>query len=259
MAEDNKHQWLTLAAVLAIAVFSGCSQQQYGVYREASTARPAGWPLARVSRGIVRIKIPIGQGTLEDRGYHTSYEVSTGIVLDAQGTVLTCAHAIRNASSGGILVTPSGSDTSYKATVMEVDEALDLAILSVSMSGLEAVAMRPATAADCGTSVLMAGFPTQKTYLSHYDPMFASGLLGRVDRTVTARTGPSGATLLLEIQGWVGHGFSGGPVVSSTGEIIGMVMLRVEDNGQWGGYTLAVPAQTIRAFVNRTYNYNRTR
>ena len=168
----------------------------------------------------------------------------SGFILDKQGHILTNNHVIDNAQ----LVEVTLSDKKkYKATVVGVDKNHDIALLQIK----DVPNLTPATLAE--QSGLMVG---QRVYAIG-NPFGFSGTMTRgIISAIRSVAMPSGNKIedAIQTDASVNPGNSGGPLLNSRGEVIGITTLIASNpNGgadQSAGIGFAIPIQTARAFLD---------
>jgi putative serine protease PepD len=166
----------------------------------------------------------------------------TGFVVDGKGNIVTAAHVVNGASS----ITVTFQDgTTRKATLLGKDNATDVAVLKVDPSGLtlHPLALGSSASLDVGDSVAAIGDPFT------YDRSISTGIVSGLDRTISA---PNGFTVAHAIQtdAALNPGNSGGPVLDSSGKVIGIVdqiATNGSSNATSSGVGFAVPIDLVRA------------
>ena len=160
----------------------------------------------------------------------------SGVVYE-QDHVLTCAHVLRGDE---VAVTFADGRTEH-GKVAGVDPDLDLAVIAVETGDAPAVTWDPAAVAELGV-----GAPV----LALADPG-GRGLrttFGLVSSTGRSFRGPAGRRVggSIEHSAPLPRGSSGGPLVDTSGRLLGLNAVRRE-----GGLILAVPAEeAVRAKVD---------
>lgn len=162
----------------------------------------------------------------------------TGVIVNADGTVLTANHVVNG--STGVRVT-FGDGTQVDATVTGSDPATDIAVLIPA--GLPSVVV-PAVLGSAGR-------------LAVGDTVIAVGDQLGLTRTTTqgvvsglgrSTPGLDGTTIsgLIQFDAAVNHGSSGGPLLNSAGETVGIVVALANptDDGTFIGIGFAVPIAT---------------
>jgi serine protease Do len=164
----------------------------------------------------------------------------SGFVIHPDGYILTNYHVIEGSSS--IQVKVGGKE--YSANVVESLPAQDLALLKIEAHGLPVVALGNADSLQVG------------------DDVFAIGCPGGVCGTVTAgRVANTGVTITVEdgkqLQGMLmvdittDHGSSGGPLVNSRGEVVGITTA-----GQQGSFGFSIPINQAIPLLRRVPGFD---
>jgi S1-C subfamily serine protease len=174
----------------------------------------------------------------------------SGFILDKQGHILTNNHVIDNAQR--VEVTLSDKHK-YKATVVGVDKGHDLALLMIS----NAPNLQPATLAE--SEALAVG---QRVYAIG-NPFGLSGTMTRgIISAIRSIRGPQGNPIedAIQTDAAVNPGNSGGPLLNSRGEVIGITTL-IANNGadQSSGIGFAIPVNTAKAVIADFAKYGRVR
>jgi S1-C subfamily serine protease len=174
----------------------------------------------------------------------------SGFILDKQGHILTNNHVIDNAQK--VEVTLSDKHK-YKATVVGVDKGHDLALLQIN----NAPDLQPATLAE-STSLTVG----QRVYAIG-NPFGLSGTMTRgIISAIRSIRGPNNSPIedAIQTDAAVNPGNSGGPLLNSRGEVIGVTTL-IANNGadQSSGIGFAIPINTAKAVIADFAKYGRIR
>ena len=144
----------------------------------------------------------------------------TGMVLTSDGEVLTNNHVVQGAWKISVKV-PDGS--SYTATVVGVDPAHDVALIQLQdASNLETITPGDSSSVSVGDHVSGIGNALGKGGT----PAVATGSVTGLDRSITAND-PNGSseklTGMIQTNAHIQPGDSGGALVSSDGQVVGMI------------------------------------
>lgn len=152
-------------------------------------------------------------------GYQNAAAAGTGMVLTSDGLVLTNNHVIEGSTA--IQVTIESTGETYTATVLGTDATHDVALLQLQgASGLSTVTLDNDNGVVEGDAVTAVGNAE-----GGGDLLAAAGSVVATDQSMTASDGSSsGETLsgLIEFSAAVVPGDSGGPLLDSEGEVVGM-------------------------------------
>jgi S1-C subfamily serine protease len=145
----------------------------------------------------------------------------TGMILTSTGEVLTNNHVVEGASR--IDVEVAGHSGSYTAEVLGVDPSDDVALLQLQdASGLPTVSIGSASTLSSGQDVIAIG----NALGLGGAPSVTTGTISSLHRSITAHN-PSGDSErlddLIQTDAAIQPGDSGGALVNSSGEVIGMI------------------------------------
>jgi S1-C subfamily serine protease len=168
---------------------------------------------SRVDPGLVDVVSTLGDQQATAAG--------TGIVLTSNGEILTNNHVIDGATS--IKVTDVGNGRTYTAKVVGYDASQDVAVIQLqNASGLTVASLGNSSTVQTGDSVVALGNAGGKGGT----PSVATGTVTALNQSITASDEGSGnseqLTGLLETNANIQPGDSGGSLVNSYGQVIGM-------------------------------------
>ncbi len=171
--------------------------------------------------------------------------LASGIVIDARGRILTVASAVRDCDAIAVRL---DDGRELPAMLLGIDEDSDVALLSIPATDLIALKLAPAGADPVGNPVSAVGSGVGK------NPRISYGAVRRV------YTKPLGSLLLLSND--VYPGSSGGAALNARGELLGMVIGRLDeappdwaDAPSAGSATFAVHADDLRTLITHLENY----
>jgi S1-C subfamily serine protease len=170
--------------------------------------------------------------------------LGSGFVLDKAGHIVTNYHVVDGADS--IKVSFSNRDT-VKATVVGADPSTDLAVLKVGVgaSALTPLPLGNSDRVEVGDQVVAIGNPFGLVRTA------TAGIVSALQRNIQA---PNTYTIdhVIQTDAPINHGNSGGPLLNSRGEVIG-VNTQIETGGISGsgnvGIGFAVPSNTVKGVV----------
>ena len=174
----------------------------------------------------------------------------SGFILDKQGHILTNNHVIDNAQRVEVTLCDKHK---YKATVVGVDKGHDLALLQIN----NVPNLQPATLSESNN--LTVG---QRVYAIG-NPFGLSGTMTRgIISAIRSIRGPNNNPIedAIQTDAAVNPGNSGGPLLNSRGEVIGITTL-IANNGadQSSGIGFAIPVNTAKAVIADFAKYGRVR
>ena len=161
--------------------------------------------------------------------------LGTGVIVAADGTVLTANHVIADRSPISLVFSDGTRST---ATVASADPKHDVAALAPATLPQPVVPATLGGAVQVGGEVVAIGNPLGLTY------SVSSGVVSAVGRTATTNGGRFPG--LIQFDASVNPGSSGGPLLDAEGNVIGIV-LSIADPGRddaFAGIAFAVPVGT---------------
>jgi S1-C subfamily serine protease len=218
----NHKRGLILTGAVALAAGAatgGLIGSMHGV--TASTMTAASRSPLSASQIAQRVD-PALVDVVSTEGDQGATAAGTGIVLTSNGEVLTNNHVIRGATS--IKVTDVGNGRTYTAKVVGYDASRDVAVIQLqNASGLTTANLGDSSSVQSGDAVTALGNAGGKGGT----PSVATGAVTALNQSITASDEGSGVnseqlTGLIETNANIQPGDSGGALVNSYGQVIGM-------------------------------------
>ena len=143
----------------------------------------------------------------------------SGVILDAEGHVLTNDHVAGDAVDGGLQVTLADGRV-YEATLVGTDPTTDLAVIALvdPPADLVPAVLGDSDALAVGEAVMAVGNPLG------LDSTVTTGIVSALDRPVSTSDGTDETvvTNAIQIDAAINPGNSGGPLFNAAGEVIGI-------------------------------------
>lgn len=163
----------------------------------------------------------------------------SGFVLDQEGRILTNYHVIQNAQN--IQVTLD-DNTTFPASVVGVDAGNDIAVIQIDAPGELLVPVEMGESANLlvGQRAIVIGNP-----FGQFGRTLTTGVISALDRTLQS---PDGRAIsgIIQTDAAINQGNSGGPLLDSSGRVIGMNSAIFSPSGTNAGVGFAIPVETIR-------------
>jgi S1-C subfamily serine protease len=164
-------------------------------------AQPAAAPAAGAPPAVVQ-----GQGI-----------TGTGFVVASDGYVVTNAHVVPGCAS--VTVRSAGDTAMRSATLVDRDPRADLALLRAEGAFADVASFRDGPGIAQGDDVIAFGYPL-------------AGLLSDQGNltigTVSALAGINNDAQMIQISAPIQHGNSGGPVIDTSGNVVGVIVSKID-------------------------------
>jgi S1-C subfamily serine protease len=161
----------------------------------------------------------------------------SGSVLDKHGHILTNYHVIAGARE--MAVTLYNGET-YDATLVGLDPLNDIAVLRIAAPDdtLFPVLLGDSTRLRVGQKIYAIGNPFG------LERTMTVGIISSLNRSLPARSGRTMKSII-QIDAALNRGNSGGPLLNSRGELVGMNTAIASSTGENTGVGFAIPVATI--------------
>ena len=163
--------------------------------------------------------------------------VGSGVILDAEGNILTNYHVIEGATAIAVNV---DDDASYEAEIVGTDESSDLAVIRITDKGdaqLTPIEIGDSDDLSVGEWVMAIGSPFGN------EQSVSTGIVSALYRS-TAMQSTSGTTIyanMIQTDAAINPGNSGGALVNDNGELIGINSVIESYSGSSSGVGFAIP------------------
>jgi len=171
-----------------------------------------------------RFRIPQNRGDAPTRG------LGSGFIVSADGTILTNAHVVEHAEEVIVKLTDKRE---FKAKVLGLDTASDVAVLKIDAKELPAVKIGNGANTRVGEWVLAIGSPFG------FESSASAGIVSAHSRSL-----PDGSYVpFIQTDVAVNPGNSGGPLFNMAGEVIGINSQIYSRSGGYQGVSFAIPIE----------------
>ncbi len=166
----------------------------------------------------------------------------SGFVLDTDGHILTNYHVIRGAEH---IEVSFGNDTVVTAQVVGVDPRNDIAVLQVDVVPELLVPVELGTSANLkvGQRAIAIGNP-----FGQFERTLTTGVISALGRTLESQDGRT-ISGIIQTDAAINRGNSGGPLLDSSGRVIGINTAIFSPTGTSAGVGFAVPIDTVRRLL----------
>jgi len=165
----------------------------------------------------------------------------SGVILSEDGYIVTNNHVIKDADN--ITVTLANHKT-YKATLVGTDAKTDLAVLKIDAGNLPFLLYGNSDDINVGQWVMAIGYPW------NLDITVTAGIISAKTRTIQSETNPDRGETFIQTDAAVNLGNSGGALINTKGELVGINSALTSPTGTYAGYSYAIPVNIVKKKVN---------
>ena len=183
-----------------------------------------------------------GYGFGEGNTYDAQ-SVGTGVIVDESGYILTNSHVVNDGDTKSITVSLYDG-TDVEGTVLWSDAALDLAVVKVDVTNLTAADLGDSDQINIGSYSAAIGNPLGLDF----ERSMSQGIISGLNRSIQIGDATAAATMegLIQTDATINSGNSGGPLLNSKGEVIGINTAKAE-SGEGMGF--AIPINVAKPIV----------
>lgn len=169
----------------------------------------------------------------------------SGVVISQDGYIVTNNHVVKGASKIEIVL---NDKRSYIAEVIGTDPTTDLALLKVKETNLPFANYGNSDVVKIGEWVLAVGNPF------NLNSTVTAGIISAKGRNINILENNQGGLApiesFLQTDAAVNPGNSGGALVNTNGELVGINTAIASNNGSYQGYSFAIPVNIVKKVVS---------
>lgn len=185
--------------------------------------------------------IPDDQYHKKDNGFwdqifpRRAQTVGSGILISSDGYILTNNHVIDGAIEGEIEVVLNDKRT-FRGRIVGTDPTTDLAVIKIDAKNLPAITIGNSNKVDVGEWVLAIGNPFRLR------STVTAGIVSALSRNVQIIHDQMRVESFIQTDAAINKGNSGGALVNTSGELIGVNTAIASQSGNYQGYGFAIPS-----------------
>lgn len=177
----------------------------------------------------------------------------SGVIVSPDGYIVTNHHVIDGADEIEII---TNDDSTHVAQLIGSDAATDIALLKIEGANFPVIPFGDSDALKVGQWVLAVGNPFNLTSTVTAGIVSATGRAnlfapdGRRGRSPQMRARAEKFQTYIQTDAAVNPGNSGGALVNTKGELVGINAMIYSETGSYVGYSFAIPINLVRKVVN---------
>ncbi len=257
-----------ISALLAVSVYRYFEQPREIHIRETIPARYTNFDALEVSKqrsflsssptdfiaaaeavtpAVVNIKTVQGGGGFDFWGGNSLGSASgSGVVISPDGYIVTNNHVIEDSDEIGVTL---NDKRDFTAELIGTDPSTDLALIKIKASGLPFMEFGNSDSLRVGEWVIAVGNPF------NLESTVTAGIVSAKGRSIDILEGQDRIESFIQTDAAVNPGNSGGALVNTNGELIGINTAIITRSGRYEGYSFAVPANLARKVIRDLKDY----
>lgn len=164
----------------------------------------------------------------------------SGVIMSPDGFIVTNHHVVERSTD--IKVTLADK-REYKAKLVGSDPSTDIALLKIEEAGLPFIVFGNSDSLRIGEWVLAVGNPF------NLESTVTAGIISAKGRNINILGGAASIESFIQTDAAVNPGNSGGALVNTAGELIGINTAIITESGSYEGYSFAVPSNLVQKVI----------
>ena len=175
----------------------------------------------------------------------------SGVIVSSQGYIVTNNHVIENANEIEVIL---NDNSKYTAKLIGADPSTDIAVLKIEGENFQPISLGNSDDLRIGEWVLAVGNPFNLT------STVTAGIVSAKARNINLlsdRTNPNVVPIesFIQTDAAVNPGNSGGALVNTRGELVGINTAIASQTGSYTGYSFAVPVNLVEKVMRDLIDY----
>ena len=185
-----------------------------------------------------------GQGGTQKRQIQTPKKQATGsgVIISEDGYIITNNHVVEGADE---LTVTLNDNSEYSARIIGTDKTTDLALIKINGKNLPTLPIGDSDKLKVGEWVLAVGNPF------NLNSTVTAGIVSAKARSL----GANGVESFIQTDAAINAGNSGGALVNTQGELVGINAMLYSQTGSYSGYGFAIPTTIMKKVVNDLKQY----
>ncbi|MBX2930623.1 MAG: trypsin-like peptidase domain-containing protein [Chitinophagaceae bacterium] len=172
----------------------------------------------------------------------------SGVIISQDGYIVTNNHVIDAADEINVTLT---NKKTYKATVIGTDPSTDLAVIKIDGSDFPYLVYGNSDDVKLGQWVLAIGYPL------NLDVTVSAGIVSAKARSINInqRQSKTPVESFIQTDAAVNPGNSGGALINTNGELVGINSAIASPTGYYTGYAYAIPVNIVKKAITDMIKY----
>jgi serine protease Do len=184
-----------------------------------------------------------------DRRQNRNYPISgwgSGVILSSDGYIVTNNHVVEGADLVEVIL---NDKRVYEGEIVGLDPSTDLALLKIDEGKLPCIEYGNSDQLRVGEWVLAVGNPFNLT------STVTAGIVSAKARDINILGSQGAIESFIQTDAAVNRGNSGGALVNTRGELVGINAAIASNTGYYQGYSFAIPVNIVRKVIDDLKEY----
>lgn len=215
----------------------------------------------KVQPSIVGISVEYSVNSIFYRGHSgsTATAQGSGVIISEDGYILTNNHIVNSNSNSSsyeiekankVTVSLHNDETEYEGKIVGTDAQTDLAVIKIEKTGLKAAELGDSSSVQVGEFCMAIGNPLG------LKSSVTAGIVSATNREVT--DSDNNKYEAIQTDAAINSGNSGGALVNSKGQVIGINTLKISGTGV-EGVGFAIPINSTKDIYQQLIQYNKVK
>jgi serine protease Do len=173
----------------------------------------------------------------------------SGVIISADGYIVTNNHVVQDADYIEVTL---NDKRSFEAKIVGNDPSTDIALIKINDGNLPYLVFGNSDAVKVGEWVLAVGNPFNLT------STVTAGIVSAKARNINILGDNSAIESFIQTDAAVNPGNSGGALVNTTGDLVGINAAIASNTGSYAGYSFAIPSNLVKKVVEDLRDYGAT-
>ena len=175
----------------------------------------------------------------------------SGVIISSEGYIVTNNHVIEDASEIEVIL---NDNTKYTAKLVGADPSTDIAVLKIEGTGFQPIPIGNSDNLRIGEWVLAVGNPFNLT------STVTAGIVSAKARNINLLSDRTQQNVVpiesfIQTDAAVNPGNSGGALVNTKGELVGINTAIASQTGSYSGYSFAIPVNLVQKVMRDLIDY----
>lgn len=200
----------------------------------------------QVTPAVVNIKSEERPSGIYWLSKNNTVSTGSGVIISPEGYIVTNNHVIENGNRFEVTL---ADKREFEASLIGVDPSTDLALIKIEAPNLPYAQFGDSDSLRVGEWVLAVGNPF------NLESTVTAGIVSAKGRNIDILEGEYSIESFIQTDAAVNPGNSGGALVNTNGQLVGINTAIITLSGRYEGYSFAVPSKLVRKVIDDLRQY----